>query len=90
MKNEDVLSIDKISEVLGVNVRSRDRTVAIVRARQGAWLYYYINGYTYQEVADMFSFSRQGVVKGVKWYDKQLVEEDRYATEIWQKFKEYL
>lgn len=83
------VTIEDINEILGFDITQDDRSTKSVRARQGAWLCFYINGYSYADIGRMFGFDRKNVSHGVDRFEDLLKEGDRTTVELWQKLKVY-
>lgn len=83
------VTIEDINEILGFDITQDDRNTKAVRARQGAWLCFYINGYSYRQIGELFRFSKASVQQGVDRFEDLLKEGDRTTVELWQKLKVY-
>jgi|BioPla2DNA2_1021312.scaffolds.fasta_scaffold59849_3 chromosomal replication initiation ATPase DnaA len=83
------VTIEDINEILGFDITEDTRDTRVVRARQGAWLCFYINGHSYKDIAKMFGFARSTVIEGVDMFERLLKEGDKLTLELWQKLKVY-
>lgn len=83
------ISIESVNKTLGLDVTMDSRDSVVIRARQGAWLCFYINGYSYSEIGRMFGCSRKNVSQGVDRFEDLLKEGDKLTVELWQKLKVY-
>jgi len=83
------ISIEDINKTLGFDVTVPSKDITVIRAKQGAWLCFYINGYSYSEIGRMFHCTKSNVLKGVDMFEDRLKERDRITLEIWDKLKVY-
>ena len=83
------VTIEDINEILGFDITEDTRDTRVVRARQGAWLCFYINGYSYSEIGRMFGYNESTVREGVDRFEDLLKEGDKLTLELWQKLKVY-
>lgn len=83
------ISIEDVNKLLGLDVTMDSRDSVVIRARQGAWLCFFINGYSYSEIGRMFGYSRKNVSRGVDRFEDLLKEGDKLTVELWQKLKVY-
>ena len=83
------VTIEDINEILGFDITEDTRDTRVVRARQGAWLCFCINGYSYSEIGRMFGYNESTVREGVDRFEDLLKEGDKLTLELWQKLKVY-
>ena len=83
------VTIEDINEILGFDITEDTRETKVVRARQGAWLCFCINDYSYKDIAKMFGFARSTVAAGVDMFEDLLKKGDKLTVELWQKLKVY-
>lgn len=83
------VTIEDINEILGFDITEATRDTRVVRARQGAWLCFFINGYSYSEIGRMFGYNESTVREGVDRFEDLLKEGDKLTLELWQKLKVY-
>ena len=83
------ISIESVNKTLGLVVTMDSRDSVVIRAKQGAWLCFFINGYSYSEIGRMFGYSRKNVSQGVDRFEDLLKEGDKLTVELWQKLKVY-
>lgn len=83
------VTIEDINEILGFDITEDTRDTRVVRARQGAWLCFFINGYSYSEIGRMFGYNESTVREGVDRFEDLLKEGDKLTLELWQKLKVY-
>ncbi|KAF5038447.1 hypothetical protein DSECCO2_554170 [anaerobic digester metagenome] len=83
------VTIEDINEILGFDITEDTKDTRVVRARQGAWLCFFINGYNYAEIGRIFGYNRDVVLHGVDRFEDLLKEGDKLTLELWQKLKVY-
>ena len=83
------ISIESVNRVLGFNIEQKSKDKTVTRARQGAWLCFYINGYSYSDIARIFDCNRKSVSAGVDMFEDLLKQGDKTTLEIWDKLKVY-
>lgn len=83
------ITIEGVNDVLGFDITKNDKSTTAIRARQGAWLCFYINGYSYGQIGKMFGLSKSGIQSGVDRFEDLLKQGDETTLELWQKLKVY-
>lgn len=79
------VTVGDINDILGIDITVESE----IRARQGAWLCFFINGFTYSDIGRMFGCSESNVRKGVDRFEDLLKEGDKVTLDLWQKLKVY-
>ena len=83
------ISIESVNKTLGLDVTMDSSDSVVIRAKQGAWLCFFINGYSYSEIGRMFGSSESNVRGGVDRFEDLLKQGDKLTVELWQKLKVY-
>lgn len=83
------ISIQDVNDILGFDITERNKDIKYIRARQGAWLCFYINGYSYSDIGRLFGYRTSTVNEGVDTFEDKLKEGDKLTLELWQKLKVY-
>lgn len=80
--------IEKLSEILGINLAIKSRQREIVWARYACFYLLTKNGFTPSEIGRMFQMSHTIVIMGTSSFEDMLSINDPISIRLWNKLKD--